>query len=83
MPIVTYTPREVETRVVQEERITLNLTINQAKVVFGALSRTNGIHALPVWEELSKMFSTLEIEVPTFIAMDGKRVVLNANAHGL
>lgn len=50
--IATFTPAEVETRVVKEAQVTLNLSIEQAKVVFIALSHTNGHYVQDVYDAL-------------------------------
>lgn len=81
--IATYTPREVETRVVQEEVITLNLTVRQAQVIFGAIRRTNGDETFAIFSALAKIFADNKIEEPPrFLSREGKAVVLDANKHG-
>lgn len=81
--IATYIPREVEIKVVQEEMITLNLTIDQAKVVAGCIGRANGKCAYQVYRELLDVFDELGIEVPEFTDMNGNYTNLDAHSHGL
>lgn len=81
--IATYTPREVETRVVQEEMITLKLTVRQAQVIFGAISRTNGAETFAIFSALERIFADNKIErPPRFLSREGKAVTLDANKHG-
>lgn len=81
--IATYIPREVETKVIQEEQITLNLTLDQAKVVAGCLGRANGKCAYPVYKDLLSIFNELGVKIPNFTDMNGNSPYLDAHSHGL
>lgn len=63
--IATFTPAEVETRVVKEAQVTLNLSIEQAKVVFTAMCHTNGHYGQDVYDALRIVLLDNGVDVAT------------------
>lgn len=73
--IATFTPAEVETHVVKEARVTLNLSIEQAKVIYIGLWHTNGHYAHDMYRALRDVLQQNGIDTLALMKYQGELTI--------